>query len=125
MAILCCVAQKAASVAQMTFLFLTSVLFGSTGGNGRLYRGVQHQYYIETRTDDLFSISHFNFLWEQGRERAAALLWGAGSVLHLHHVRRLRPLRCEDYAGRDPPAIYRPDEQVNYLIVSFVKTDFL
>jgi hypothetical protein len=32
----------------MIFLFLISILFGSRGGNGMLYRGVKDQYYIET-----------------------------------------------------------------------------
>jgi hypothetical protein len=42
---------------QMTFLLLISILFGGRGSKGRLlYCGVQDQYYIETRTDDLFSI---------------------------------------------------------------------
>jgi hypothetical protein len=66
---------------QMTFLLLISILFGNRGGNGRLlYCGVQDQYCIETRTDDL-SITHFNYLWEQGWE-LASLQRGAGSVLH-------------------------------------------
>jgi hypothetical protein len=62
------------------FLFLNSILFVSRGGNGRLLCcGVQDQYYIETRTDDI-SITHFNSLWEQGREWAAAVLRGAGPL---------------------------------------------
>ncbi len=49
---------------QMTFLFLISILFGSRGRNGwLLYFGVQDQYYIETRTDDLF---YFSFQFSSG-----------------------------------------------------------
>jgi hypothetical protein len=47
----------------MTFLLLNSILFGSRGGNRRLlYCGLQDQYYMETRTDDLF-LFLFSFLF--------------------------------------------------------------